>query len=155
MKSLKRNRSLVRTEYVPWFDSQPGPSQAPQPEETMDRTGPPSEGQRGKRGNKQRNVRGEKPRFVFKVKLPKLNKVTDKEEDRTTRRWMLEPTRGQGAAADSDSAGGDVFVFSQRTSSKTINEKEKAKLTVLRTISKVLEENQLIRQRLSALSQAQ
>ncbi|GLD62001.1 uncharacterized protein AKAME5_001376000 [Lates japonicus] len=61
--------------------------------------------------------------------------------------------RARGAGTVSGSVGGDVFFFSQRSNGKATNEKEKAKLAVLRTISKMLEENQLIRQRLIALRQ--
>ncbi|KAM8732778.1 uncharacterized protein AB9X84_024729 [Acanthopagrus schlegelii] len=126
---------------------------------------PPSDGRRDKRGNKRSKV---KTRSVLKVKLPTLNKKVTKEE-KTPRRWTLEPTinkskptasrgggRGGAQCFDTvvDTVGRDVFYFSQSTPRKAINEKEKAKLAVLRTISRVLEENRLLRQRLVALSQA-
>lgn len=87
--------SPVRTVYVPRFGSQLGSSQRdePEPEQTMNQTEPPSQGLRGKRGNKR--GRGEKTRSVLKVKLPKLNNRTWSkrvtEEDKTPRKWMSEP----------------------------------------------------------------
>ncbi|XP_078145147.1 uncharacterized protein LOC144542416 [Centroberyx gerrardi] len=61
----------------------------------------------------------------------------------------------QCANTDSDNVRGDVFTFSQiPNSNKATNEKEKSKLAVLRTVSKMLEENRCIRQRLASLSQA-
>ncbi|XP_036933889.1 uncharacterized protein LOC119007985 isoform X4 [Acanthopagrus latus] len=159
-----RSGSWQRTAYEPWFGSQVGSSQREEPPADRNMVGqpqPPSDGRRDKRGNKRSKV---KTRSVLKVKLPTLNKKVTKEE-KTPRRWTLEPTinkskptasRGGAQCVDTvvDTVGRDVFYFSQSTPSKAINEKEKAKLAVLRTISRVLEENRLLRQRLVALSQA-
>ncbi|XP_071313410.1 uncharacterized protein [Trachinotus anak] len=148
--------SPVRTVYVPRFDSQQGSSHRDEPP-------PPSQSPREKRGNKR--ARGEKSRLVLKIKLPKLgastlSKKRATKEDETPGRWTLEPALNkpktavigtgelQGPGTDSD-----AFFFSQRPTLKATDEKKKAKLTVLRTISKMLEENRLIRQRLIALSQ--
>ncbi|KAM8848302.1 uncharacterized protein ACB058_012040 [Synchiropus picturatus] len=49
---------------------------------------------------------------------------------------------------------GDVFTFSEKPQRKVRDEKEKAKRAVLRTISKMTAENQIIRQRLISLSQS-
>ncbi|KAL7394711.1 hypothetical protein ABVT39_002712 [Epinephelus coioides] len=152
---------MVRTVYVPLFGSQQGSSQRHVSDRTMDETEPPSP--RDKRGNKRGkvNVRGQKTRFVLKVKFPKLDNSTLSKKA-TERRWTAEATTNKtkatvnsgGAGAESDSVGRDVFFFSQRPTSTTTNEKEKARLAVLRTISKMLEENQLIRERLATISQA-
>ncbi|XP_078025375.1 uncharacterized protein LOC144463791 [Epinephelus lanceolatus] len=157
---------MVRTVYVPLFGSQQGSSQRHVSDRTMDETEPPSP--RDKRGNKRGkvNVRGQKTRFVLKVKFPKLDNSTlskkATEGETTERRWTAEATANKtkatvssgGAGAESDSVGRDVFFFSQRPTSTATNEKEKARLAVLRTISKMLEENQLIRERLATVSQA-
>ncbi|KAK5865047.1 hypothetical protein PBY51_016242 [Eleginops maclovinus] len=60
---------------------------------------------------------------------------------------------GGGAGTDSDQVVRDVFMFSERPASTELNETKKAKLAVLRTISKMLEENQFIRRRLAAVRQ--
>ncbi|KAF1384461.1 hypothetical protein PFLUV_G00120480 [Perca fluviatilis] len=158
--------SPVRTVYVPCFGSQFGSSQRDEPrqDQIMYPKKPPS---RDKGGNSRCKVkvRGEKSRFHLKVKFPKLNnsalskKATKKDN---TPRWMVEGAANKikttvsqgGAGTDSDSVGGDVFLFTENPTSTAINSNEKVKLAVLRTISKMLEENQLIRQRLVTASQA-
>ncbi|KAK9517837.1 hypothetical protein VZT92_023178 [Zoarces viviparus] len=150
---------------VPWFDSLLGSSQReePQPDQTVDRTPQtksPSRHQSGKRGNKMGHVRVGKKRFLLKVNLQKVNRTLNKKVDNTPGRWTGEPATNytkttvsrQGAATASDSVVRDVFFFSQRPTSTAKNEKEEAKLAVLRTISKMLKQNQLIRQRLATVS---
>ncbi|KAK2849373.1 hypothetical protein Q5P01_009207 [Channa striata] len=109
-----------------------------------------------KRGKKR--ARGGKPKFLLKVKLPKFSCSSfPTEKEKSPPRWMFTGntnTGGEtGAGSDCRSVEVDVFCFSQKPSSKATNQQEKGKHSVLRTISKMLEENQLIRQRLAALSQ--
>ncbi|XP_068449154.1 uncharacterized protein si:ch211-277c7.7 [Clinocottus analis] len=146
----------IKKVYVPCFSSKLGSSQRDesQPDQPSDQTTQTKSTSRYQRdgdprGNRRANVdvRGGKKRLLLKVKLPKRNCTLSKKIDKTPRRWT-------GAATESGSVGGDVFCFSQRPTSTAINEKDKAKLSVLRTISKMMEENRLIRQRLATLSQA-
>ncbi|KAM6999975.1 uncharacterized protein LKV04_004943 [Tautogolabrus adspersus] len=154
----------VKVVFVPRFDSQLSESQRDEQETDQDEQ-QPSQRRRKGRGKK----RGKEEKLVLKVKLPKSKKAS--KEDEAPRRLLLEPTanttkstesRGgekekqvdeHGAGTQSDSVGGDVFFFSEPPTSKVMNEKEKAKLSVVRTIARMLEENQLIRQRVAALSQ--
>ncbi|KAK5925344.1 hypothetical protein CgunFtcFv8_017875 [Champsocephalus gunnari] len=149
----------VRSIYVPHFGSQLGSSQK---DETQPDQTPAQLPSRIKRGNKRGNVSDEKTRLFLKVKLQRVNNSTlsnTRPEKTKTKQWMKEDATnktqstviGGGAGTNSDSIVRDVFSFSQRPTSRELNEKEKAKLAVLRTISKMLEENQLIRQRLAAV----
>lgn len=91
-----RKMSPVKTVYEPRFASQRGSSQIgePQPDQTKDETGSLSQCTGGKRGNKR--ARGEKTRFILKVKLPifSVGTLSKKKatKDKTPGRWMLEPT---------------------------------------------------------------
>ncbi|CAG5992165.1 unnamed protein product [Menidia menidia] len=155
----------VKTVYVPRFGSQLGSSQRTEPELELVEPSPVSQNEnrlkkRSKNGS-ERNIRS-----VLKIKLPKftstpLLKVT--KDGTTPAKYVLRPStskpkttgnqerRTQCADPVSTLVNGDVFSFSQR--SETTTPKEKAQLSVVRTISKMLEENRLIRQRLAALRQ--
>ncbi|KAM7389517.1 hypothetical protein PAMP_023490 [Pampus punctatissimus] len=82
-----------KTVYVPRFGSQ------------MERTDLSpcnvAQAQTAKRGNKQ--ARGEKTRFVLKVKLPSLNNHSKKAKqgERTPRRWMSDNTLNKSKTAAS------------------------------------------------------
>ncbi|KAM6952237.1 uncharacterized protein PEZ65_010713 [Lycodopsis pacificus] len=154
---------LSKKVHVPWFDALLGSSQREelQPDQTVERTPQtksPSRHQSGKRGKKMGDVRVGKKQFLLKVKLQKVNSTLNKKVDSTPGRWTGEPAANntkttvsrQGAATDS--VVRDVFFFSQRPTSTAKSEEEKAKLAVLRTISKMLKQNQLIRQRLATVS---
>ncbi|KAI9539203.1 hypothetical protein NQZ68_009280 [Dissostichus eleginoides] len=158
----------VRSIYVPQFGSLLGSSQKDetQPDQTPGRTPGRTElSSRIKRGNKRGNVNDEKTRLFLKVKLQRVNNSTlsnTRPEKNKNKKWMKEDATNKtqstvsrgGAGTNSDSVVRDVFFFSEKPTSRELNEKEKAKLAVLRTISKMLEENQLIRQRLAAVRQA-
>ncbi|KAK5619779.1 hypothetical protein CRENBAI_007453 [Crenichthys baileyi] len=119
---------------------------------------------RGKKRNKNRPEKAGRP--LLKVKLPKLKslaltakgtkdvKTPTKRTSKTKSTINQESQTESGANTASALVDGDVFFFTQRSSTQPTNEKEMAKLSVLRTISKMLEENRLIRRRLSVLSQA-
>ncbi|XP_069388035.1 uncharacterized protein [Paralichthys olivaceus] len=154
--------SPAKTVYVPRFGSQLGSSQReePQPDPTV--VQPESQSQQVDKCRKKRDG-GRKPRSILKVKLPTfstrgLPKKKPTQEDQTPGRWTPEPAENRTSVTargsqDADSVRGDVF-FSQRSTYRATNEKKKATLAVLRTISRMLEENHLIRQRLVALTQA-
>lgn len=75
----------------------------------MDQTEPSCQAQRNKRGNKRANVTGEKTRSILKVKLPKLNKKATKEE-KTQRRWMLEPVANKTKTTEGGGRGAQCNV---------------------------------------------
>lgn len=103
---------VKRTVYVPRFGSQLGSSQIDEPQPDQDQTEPPSQDQRDERGNKLGKVRGEKTRFVLKVKLPKLNNSTvskkETNEEKTPSRLMVEDTANKSKTTMS--RGGNVNV---------------------------------------------
>ncbi|KAL6117895.1 uncharacterized protein ACO6RY_15594 [Pungitius sinensis] len=151
--------SQIRSLYVSGFvSSKRNEAQPGQSLDRNNRTNVKSRYQSDKRGNKRANVEGGKNPFLLKVKLQKFHGTLSEKVEVTPRRCLeyraankTETTVSrQGSATDSDSVG---VLFSQRPTI-TASNKDKAKLAVLRTISRMLEENQLIRQRLATVSQA-
>ncbi|TNN75641.1 hypothetical protein EYF80_014004 [Liparis tanakae] len=148
--------------YVPSFNSPLSSSQrdAPQPDQPLDRTKPHSRYRPDPRADSRAHVdvRGRNKRLLLKVKLLQHDRTLSKKVNKTPRRGTGEPgnetetTVNRTGAAESESVG-DVFFFSQRPSSTAATKKEKAKLSVLKTIFKMTEENKITRQRLAVLSQ--
>lgn len=105
---------MVRTVNVPHFGSQQGSSQRHVSDRTINETEPHSP--RDKRGNKRGkvNVRGQKTRFVLKVKFPKLDNSTlskkATEEETTERRWTAEATANKTKATVSSRGNGYTHI---------------------------------------------
>ncbi|KAK2903943.1 hypothetical protein Q8A73_010600 [Channa argus] len=153
--------SPVKTVHVPGLGSQQ--RHEPQVDQTLGQAEPRSQCRRPEKRGKKR-ARGEKTQFLLKVKLPKLSsKSLTEKMDKSSPRWRFAANKniatvgGGGetpcAASDCHSVGVDDFCFFQGPTSKATNQHDKDKYSVLRTISKMLKENQLIRRRLAALSQ--
>ncbi|KAJ0050029.1 hypothetical protein NL108_011835 [Boleophthalmus pectinirostris] len=163
--------ALKRTLFVPRFDSQPcSQLSTSQRDESMScslvsslvRTPAP----KLRRGNLQRPAK--KTGLVLKVKLPNAaNRSLGKKSKATGPQFVLKPevclkktsTASQREESESNAGHGsdfvgmkDVFAFSQEEKQPK-GEKEKIKMAVLRNISRMLAENNHIRQRLVSLSQ--
>ncbi|CAB1426311.1 unnamed protein product [Pleuronectes platessa] len=151
--------SQAKTAYVPRFGSQPGPSQTEEPQ--LDTTmGPPKSGHKVDKCRNKRE-RGGKPRFILKVKLPefssnRLSKKKVTQEDETPGGWTSKPAENRTSVTTRGSQDADVggVFFSKRSTNKATNKKKEAKLAVLKTTARMMEENKLIRQRLAALTKA-
>ncbi|XP_023815085.1 uncharacterized protein LOC111948027 [Oryzias latipes] len=129
-------------------------------EPQLDRTEQPCRPQSEKSEDKRAKSRRKKANpSALKVKLAKVSPNSPAIPKTSRRRLTLEPTTpktniNQGSGTSPALVDRDVFLFSPASQTKTTNEKDKARLSVLRTISRMLEENLLIRRRLEVLSQA-
>lgn len=144
---------------MPRFDSQLSSSQ--RNEDTLVSLDEPQQDEtvvsKVRRGNKRPT--SEKTGLVFKVKLPKFGvKSTVEKSKASTPRWVNPTKRNdtqrehpQSSGPGSDSVREkDVYYFSEE---QPKSEKDKVKIAVLRNISRMLAENNHIRQRLMSLTQ--